>query len=210
MSFRYLFGPVTAAFAAEHLAGSRQAGACLAFDAAGTTDLAIATDDTWETITSRLPAGWQPDFVALNLAYTTIPAGLWQAPVPLVGLAADTNLLWHGYRRLLPRCDVILTDACSVDRLHRAGLAQARPANLYGLGRPFLEQVPRAAERDIDILFVGNLHAAVQRERLPWLGRLARLAGRWRVQIRTGVFGDAYRDLLGRARLIFNNDPISH
>ena len=35
----------------------------------------------------------------------------------------------------------------------------------------------------VDILFVGNLHPAVQRERLYWLGRLARLADKWKVVI---------------------------
>jgi hypothetical protein len=40
--------------------------------------------------------------VALNLAYTTVPAAQWTAPVPLVGLPADANLLWHSYRRVPP------------------------------------------------------------------------------------------------------------
>jgi spore maturation protein CgeB len=44
----------------------------------------------------------------------------------------------------------------------------------------------------------------VQRERLPWLGRLARLAERWRVHIAEGVFGDDYRRLLARARIVYN------
>jgi GT2 family glycosyltransferase len=58
--------------------------------------------------------------------------------------------------------------------------------------------------RDIDVLFVGNLHPAVQRERLAWLGRLAGLGRRFRVAVETGVFGDDYRRLLARARVVFN------
>jgi hypothetical protein len=54
------------------------------------------------------------------------------------------------------------------------------------------------------VLFVGNLHPAVQRERLPWLGRLARLSERWKVVIATRVFGADYRGPLGRARVAFN------
>jgi hypothetical protein len=140
----------------------------------------------------------------LNLAYTTVPAALWTAPVPLVGLAADANLLWHGYRRVLPRCDVVLTDAPGAAALHRAGLEHVVPANLYGPGRSLLEAPATEGPRDIDVLFVGNLHPAVQRERLAWLGRLARLGRRWRVVIRTGVFGADYRALLARARVVFN------
>src|SRR5438552_5489518 len=59
--------------------------------------------------------------------------------------------------------------------------------------------------RDIDILFVGNLNPAVQRQRLPWLMRLARLGKRWRVAIHAGIFGDSYRKLLARARIVFNH-----
>jgi hypothetical protein len=59
--------------------------------------------------------------------------------------------------------------------------------------------------RDIDVLFVGNLNPAVQPERLPWLMRLARLGKRRRVVIQSGVFGDAYRKLLSRARIVFNH-----
>lgn len=124
---------------------------------------------------------------------------------PLVGLAVDWNLQWHHYRaRALPRCDLILTDTHGVDVLHRAGLTHARAANLFGLGRSFLKTPAEPAERDIDVLFVGNLSPTVQRERLPWLGRLAALADRWRVHITQGVFGDEYHTLLRRARIVFN------
>ena len=75
--------------------------------------------------------------------------------------------------------------------------------NLFGCERAWLEPSEEKA-RDIDVLFVGNLHPAVQRERLPWLGRLARLADHRRVAIRTGVFGAEYCDLLRRARIVFN------
>src|SRR5262249_27969217 len=144
-------------------------------------------------------------FVVLVLAYTTIPPALWQAPVPIIGLAADSNLLWHYYRRLLPRCDLILTDAHSREIMRRAGIDHVLHANLYGLGRSYL-RMPAADDtpRDIDILFVGNLHPAVQRDRLAWLGRIGRFAARWNVVIRTGAFGDDYRALLRRARIVFN------
>src|SRR5581483_5821122 len=41
-------------------------------------------------------------------------------------------------------------------------------------------------------------------ERLTWVRRLARLAGRHRVLITTGVYGEAYARLLRRARIVFN------
>jgi glycosyltransferase involved in cell wall biosynthesis/tetratricopeptide (TPR) repeat protein len=54
------------------------------------------------------------------------------------------------------------------------------------------------------VLFVGNLHPAVQRERLSWLARLAKLARRWNVVIRTGIPGAENRALLARTRVAFN------
>ena len=204
MTCRYLFGPVTADFADQNLRRQRTSGECLTFDPAGATDLAIRPGGTWTAVTERLPPGWQPDFVALYLPYTVIPECLWSAPVPRIGLAADWNLLWHDYRRSLPACDLILTDVAGVEVMAREGIAHAQAFNIFGCERAYLEPPLEEKPRDIDVLFVGNLHPAVQRERLPWLGRLARLGDHRRVAIHTGVFGAEYRDLLRRARIVFN------
>jgi hypothetical protein len=155
-------------------------------------------------VLAKLPPGWEPDFVALWLGYCAPPAGLWSAPVPVVGLAPDWTLLFHQYRHQLPRCDLVLTDTPGVEALARAGLAHARPAVLYGAGSPYLAEPEARPDRDIDVLFVGNLHPAVQRERLSWLARVSRLRDRWNVVIAQGVFGDEYRALLRRARVVFN------
>src|SRR5262249_4357672 len=85
----------------------------------------------------------------------------------------------------------------------RERVGHARAANLFGCGRSWLEPPPDGP-RDIDILFVGNVNPAVQRERLSWLARLARLADCRHVVLATGVFGDDYRRLLRRARIAFN------
>jgi GT2 family glycosyltransferase/Flp pilus assembly protein TadD len=205
MALNYLVGPVTGVYAWRCWKEPRKQGVCRAFNPVGDADLAVGPDDTWEDVCRRLPAGWRPDFIALYLPYATIPRCLWSAPVPLVGLAADYNLLWHGYRHVLPRCELVLTDAPGAEAMRRAGFDHARASNLYGLEHPFRRPPAAAAgERDIDILFVGNLNPAVQRERLAWLGRLARLSARWRVVVTTGVFGDDYRALLARARVVFN------
>jgi hypothetical protein len=107
---------------------------------------------------------------------------------------------------------LVLTDRAGVEVMARAGMDHARYANLYGCERDFLnaDKPPvmpwriTESKRDIDVLFVGNLHPAVQRERLPWLGRISRLAERWNVVIRMGAFGNDYRHLLSHARIVFN------
>src|SRR5436190_10046630 len=106
MAMRYLFGPVTARYSEECLQLFRQIGECLAFNETGDVDLRLLPGDTWDDLRTRLPTDWQPDLVVLYLPYTVIPDVLWSAPVPVIGLAADWNLLWHYYREALPRCDL--------------------------------------------------------------------------------------------------------
>jgi len=202
MGRRYLFGPVTTTFAEQNLWRHVESGNCLVFGHDG--PMSIGPLDTWESIAARFPADWRPDFIALQLQYNTIPLVLWQAPMPIVGLAGDWNLLWHHYRRVLPRCDLVLTDTAGVEKLAQAGITHAKPAQLFGCERAYVDFEYGDGPRDIDILFVGNFNPAVQRERLPWLGRIAKLKQKWNVHITTDVFGADYRKLLGRARIVFN------
>src|SRR5690242_11045657 len=132
MALRYLFGPVSARFAEQNLKLHQTAGECLAFDGSGEAGLRIGQEDSWGSVCSRLPQGWLPDYIVLDLHYTSIPACLWTAPVPRVGLAADWPLLWHYYRRCLPLCELVLTDTVGVEHLGRQGITPARAANLFG------------------------------------------------------------------------------
>src|SRR5205823_10663433 len=98
MGRRCLFGPVSSEFAENHLHQPRQSGECLAFNSTGTTDLAIQLADAWETIIKKLPDVWHPEFVFLDLAHARVPTALWNAAIPLVGLARNWEMLWHSYR----------------------------------------------------------------------------------------------------------------
>ena len=196
MSLHYLLGPLLAG-QPIHWQTDRAAGLCVAFDTKGDCDLTVAAIDSWDDIRRRLPHGWRPDFIALNLGYTSIPPCLWTTPAPLVGLAPDWNLLWHHYRRALRRCDLVLTDAPGVEALAR-GTPPRPPRQPVRLRPGIAGRPPARRPAHIDVLFVGNLQPAVQGERLAWLGRLARLAGRRKVVIATGIFGADYRALLAR------------
>jgi len=209
MARRYLFGPATVAFANQNLSEQRQAGECLVFNSTGDAGLIIRPTDDWQGVRGILPVDWNSDFIVLYLPYTTVPACLWSVSVPIIGLAPDWNLLWHSYRHQLPGCDLILTDTGGVEAMRAEGITNVRAANLFGLERAFLEHPWADEPRDIDILFVGNLSGTVQRERLPLLGVVG--SGEWRVAskkqqvvIQQGVFGEEYRKLLGRARIVFN------
>src|SRR5262245_31755092 len=203
MTLRYLVGPTSPrrALTWRH---ERASGRCLTFDSRGAADLLLRPGDSWEDFRSRWPAGFEPDFLALDLGYTTVPSCLWEAPLPLVALAADWQLQWHYLRLALPRCQVVFTDCLGVEVMHRAGISQARPLPLFGLQEGFTDLAPEPPQRDIDVLFAGNVNPAVQGGRLPWLGRVARLSHRWRVVIAQGLYDERYRRLLGRARVVFN------
>jgi glycosyltransferase involved in cell wall biosynthesis len=205
MSIRYLFGPVPRAFAEQKLHGPRQAGLCRTFHPEeGEGDVLLRPEDSWEDVLARLPPDWQPDLLALWLPYTTIPASLWSAPLPRLGLAPDWNLMYHYYRHRLPGCEWAVTDSRGAELLQRDGLAHVRPGILCGCERAFLEDPWPEQPRDVDILVVGNFNPAVQRERMSWLARLARLGRRWKVVLRAGLFGDSYRRLLSRSRIVFH------
>src|SRR5438128_609998 len=52
--------------------------------------------------------------------------------------------------------------------------------------------------------FVGYVNASVQGESFPLRARVANLMQRWNVHMTSHEFGDDYRRLLGRARIVFN------
>ena len=75
MTLRFLIGPVTAAFADQYLEVHRKQGRCLAFHPLEPVDLAIRSGDDWDDVQARLPVGWQPDLLVLNLLYNAVPQG---------------------------------------------------------------------------------------------------------------------------------------
>jgi tetratricopeptide (TPR) repeat protein len=201
---RYLFGPVDPDYVENYLAGPRARRECLTFHPSAPADLPVRFNDTWSTFAARFPADWQPDFVFLYLPYSNVPAFLWSAPLPLIAIAPDANLLWHLYRHWLPRCDLVLTDTTTAERLTAIGVEQTLVVNLFGLSSVWLQEQAPQSERDIDILFCGNLHPDIQRDRLCWLGRLGRLSGHLKVSIATGFYKQDYRNLVRRSRIVFN------
>src|SRR5262249_10880102 len=77
----------------------------------------------------------------------------------------------------------------------------------FGCEQRIVERGTAGAEReekDIDVVFVGNFNAAVQGERLAWLGRLSKLANHRRIMICSNVWSDEYHQLLARSRIVFN------
>ena len=153
--------------------------------------------------------GWKPDAIVLFLPYSIVPKGIWEADIPRIGWAGEPDLQWQAYQQVLPACDLLIGDVSLAKRAQAFGWPRVVVSPMHGIEDRFAYSMPEC-ERDIDILFVGNLHAAVQRERLPWLSRLASLGERWRVQIASGVSPEEYVALLRRARLVIDLSRRGH
>jgi hypothetical protein len=195
---RYLIGP-TRSERALLWQPLRQAGQALTIGPPG-SDVEVRSGETWEQIAARFPAAWQPDVLVLDLDETVVPPALWEAPCPVVALTAHWRRQWHACRRLLPHCELVLTDAAGVEVLRRQGVTHARAVHLVALDPPPSEGDLPEGERDIDLLVVADLH--LQREQPTWLGRLATLAERWRVRVVAADPGSAHRALLQRTRVV--------
>lgn len=157
-----------------------------------------------EAIFGRLPAGWQPQcLIWWSPEYSLLPEGIERCPVPSIAVLGDWNLGLWATAPLLEAFDAVVTD--------RAGVQALRPQlgvpvdywPVFSFDRARHRREPRVP-RDIDVLFVGNMNHDVQTERAPWLARLARLGRRRRVLLASGVWGDAYAELLRRARIVWN------
>src|SRR5215472_14237036 len=114
MPLRYLFGPVSFEHARNCLPRAVAAGECLPFDRA-----TLREAGSFAALCGRAAAGKMPDLLVLHAAYLSIPPWLWEAPVPIVALAPDAQLLWHAYRLTLPSCERVLADVPTVGRLRR-------------------------------------------------------------------------------------------
>src|SRR5262245_61449063 len=148
----HLFGPVSPTFAAQNLRRHVEEGVCVVFDHSG--PISVGPKDTWDSFAARFPGNWRPQFLALPLQYSTIPCALWQAPVPIVGMAGDWHLLWHRYRHLLPLCDLVLTDQPGVEALSRLGIRHVQPAQLFACQRAFVEFNYGSGPGGLDVLFL--------------------------------------------------------
>jgi tetratricopeptide (TPR) repeat protein len=201
MSFSFLVGPVGSAAQAAPYESLRRGGDCRTFGPDG-ADVPAGPDDPWDRIAARLPEGWRPDAVLVRPADGPVPVGLLAAPVPVVAVATGWPLLWHGYRRLLPWFDLVLADLPGSERLSAAGRYPAQPVPVGGLDAAPVD--PADTPKDIDVLFASNLPPAALHEHLPLLWPLAAVGERWAVTVARGVYGEAYRALLRRARVVVN------
>ncbi|MCC6672296.1 MAG: glycosyltransferase family 1 protein [Planctomycetes bacterium] len=157
-----------------------------------------------EQLLARVP-GAPPDLLLLYWPdQEPLPEGLERCPIPVVGVVSDFNLTLPALVGLWPFFDHLLVDRSGVDLFRRLGFAAVQPFVQFSHKTAWHRPWP-GVPRDLDVAFAGNLNPVVQRERAPWLARLAALAERGvRVAVQSGIRGAAYGRFLSRARIGFN------
>jgi len=161
-------------------------------------------DDRARAIIERIGREWRPD---LLLCWTPEmyppPRGIEDAPVKTVALVSDWNVYIGLLRGNLARYDVVLCDRPGVDVLKDERTAPAYAMPLYS----HVSSVHRnlGLERDIDVLFLGNLNAAAHATRTRLLGRIATLPSNIRVVISENLPPAQYAELMSRSRVVFNH-----
>lgn len=151
-------------------------------------------------------AGWRDADVYLQWVpeYCPMPFDAWQRVTHVTAVWGDWNVAGRMLRLMRPTLGAVLSDHPGVAQLRRLGYERAAPMLPWGWDAAAHPLHPVDAPRDIDVLFIGSRNPAIHTSRERWLARLGRLGERLDVRIVSDVHGAGYRDLLRRARLVFN------
>lgn len=153
---------------------------------------------------ARFSDQWRPDLMLCwQPESQPPPRGIEDVSIRTVALVSDWNVYYPVLEKNLARFDVVLTDKPGVAVLSNQSVTAHHVRPLYSQIAPI--HFPHDVDRDIDVLFIGNLNHAAHHERAFFLERLAKLSDRYRIVITTGVEGEAYSRLMSRARIVFNH-----
>jgi tetratricopeptide (TPR) repeat protein len=161
-------------------------------------------EETAPRVLDRISKEWPPDLMMVWMPEAhPPPLEIERAPVKTVAMVSDWNVYFPVLHVNLSRYDAVLCDTAGTEVL-RNRLVQ--PRHLF----PLYSQIspvhkPWPVEKDIDVVFVGNLDPASHATRARYLERLANLSGRYRIVITTETYREEYAKLLCRARIVFNH-----
>lgn len=153
----------------------------------------------------RLPRGWEPDFIIIRDAeFYKMPSKLEDSPYPVIGLIGDYNLTLNKMLPILGAFDYFFCDTKGVRIFNKLGFDNCEFFCLYGCDPKVHRPYYAYDDKELDVIFVGNLNRHVQQSREEYLYRLAQLGKRYKIKIATGVFGVDYARLLSSAKIVFN------
>jgi hypothetical protein len=199
---KYLLGPLPVDEVQRSWQAQRERGECKLFGSTADADVLVPPTVNWDDVARRFPEQWRPEAVFVETAWATIPPAFWQAPQPLIAVARDWDLHWHGYRMLFPDCDWVLADPPGAAVLRRGGISHVTAVNLTWLPDEKLNRPAASGARDIDVLCV--LPADIPRcwRSLQWFDRLADLGRRWKVLLHAQASDDEFDELARRSRIV--------
>ncbi len=171
--------------------------------APGEADFAFSAEETATDVLDRIAKDWRPDaLICWQPELFPPPRAIESSPVTTVAVISDWNLYYPQLQDNMARYDHVLCDKLGEKKLRLYG---AKAQHLF----PVYSQNPSVhtkmdLEKDIDVVFVGNLNHAIHVERGRFLEKIAALSGKYRVQICAGHFGEEYATLINRAKIVFN------
>lgn len=133
-----------------------------------------------------------------------MPCELYKSPYPLIAFVCESNVRYHLIRQYCDIFDYVILDVEDLyDCLYREGVRNIAYRNWWGFHPKYHQKIIDFDEKDIDLLFIGNLNSDVQEERGRILFEIAS-HGFENAMITTGVYEKDYCNLLNRAKIIYN------
>ncbi|MBP8129721.1 MAG: glycosyltransferase family 1 protein [Candidatus Hydrogenedentes bacterium] len=169
----------------------------------GDADYFFTAGETAAHVVQRISADWPPDLLLCGCPEVyPPPRAIEHCPIQTAAIISDWNLYQPQLEHNLSRFDVVLSDRMA-ERALRVWGAQPRFVQPLYSHRTLVHR-PLGMERDIDILFLGNLNHAIHRARGKVLEMAGRLSDDYRVVIDEGHPPEAYARGLNRARVAVN------
>ena len=138
--------------------------------------------------------------------YNLIPEGIEDFKDVTGVIVGDHNLGFSNIYKILKVFDHIFSDKKGIEVLKRVGYNNVTYVPMFFFDRNLHnpDDVTGEEERDIDILFVGNLNSEVQVERTKFLWKISQLPKNYQILITWGIYGVEYANLLKRSKIVFN------
>jgi len=171
----------------------------------GTGDFDFEAGETAADVVARVAQDWQPDVLLCWLPEMyPPPLCVEECPIKTVAAVSDWNVYYAQLEHNLSRYDVVLTDRLGAESIRFPGAMPRYFQPMYSQNTLFHKKIPEV-EKDLDVVFVGNLNPVVHHDRARCMERIAGLAGRYRILFATNHWDEAYARLLNRARIVFNH-----